>query len=116
MKEENQINFNDFAKLDLRIGKIINVEDHPNADKLYVLTINFGNEIGKRVIVAGLKPYYKKEDLKDKKAVFITNLEPVTLRGIKSEGMILAASTPDKSHICILKPDSEDIEEGSKIS
>ena len=107
------ISYDNFAKLDLRIGKIIKVEDHPNASRLLVLTVSFGDE--KRTIVAGLKEHYEKKQLEGKKAVFITNLEPRMLKGIESKGMILAASTEDKSKVAILEPE-KDLAEGSKIS
>ncbi len=75
--------------LDLRVGEITEVKEHPNADKLYVIEVNLGDE--KRTLVAGLKPYYKKDELKGKKGVVVANLEPAKLRGIESQGMILAA-------------------------
>src|SRR3989344_6525608 len=109
-----QIPFEDWEKCDLRVGKITKVEDHPKADKLYVLEVEFGEEIGKRTIVAGLKKHYTKEQLEDKSGVFIINLEPVALRGVKSEGMTLAAVNDDESIIAILQPEKE-IALGSKI-
>ena len=108
-----KIPFEDFSKLDLRVGKITKVEDHPNADKLYVLTVDL-NEESTRTIVAGLKPYYEKDQLENKKAIFIANLEPITLRGVESNGMILAASSEDKEKVTFLTTES-DIEVGSKI-
>ena len=110
----DKIPFADWQKLDLRVGKITQVEDHSKADKLYVLKVSFGQEIGERTIVAGLKKHYTKEQLKDKHGIFIVNLEPVVLRGIKSEGMTLAAVSDDESVIAILQPE-KDIEPGSKI-
>jgi len=74
--------------LDLRVARIIEVNDHPNADKLYVLQIDLGAE--KRQLVAGLKGHYSKEELKGKKIVVITNLKYAKLRGIESQGMLLA--------------------------
>ncbi len=76
--------------LDLRIGEILTVDDHPNADKLYVLKVNFGNE--QRQIVAGLKKYFPKEYVKGKKCVFLYNIKPALLRGLESNGMILVAN------------------------
>jgi len=108
-----KIPYSDFEKLDLRIGTILNVEDHPKADKLYVLKIDLG-ESAPRTIVAGLKTKYTHEQLKGKQAVFVANLESVTLRGIQSEGMILAASDENKENVFIIKPDKE-IQPGSKI-
>ena len=107
-----KIPYSDFAKLDLRVGKILEVEDHPNADKLYVLKVDL-NEDQPRTILAGLKPYYKKSDLKNKKAIFIANLEKRNIRGIESDGMILAADN-NEGKVIFLIPES-DIETGSKI-
>ena len=107
------IPFSIWDQCDLRVGKILKVEDHPKADKLYVLTVDLG-ELGTRTIVAGIKKHYTKEQLHDKLGVFIANLEPVTLRGINSEGMTLAAVNADESIVCILEP-SKKIEPGSKI-
>ena len=109
-----QIPFSDWEKLDIRVGKITKVEDHPKADKLYILEVNFGEEIGQRTIVAGLKKHYTKEQLEGKLGVFIVNLEPVVLRGIKSDGMTLAAVNGDESVIAILEP-NKDITLGSKV-
>ena len=108
-----KIPFTDFEKLDLRIGKIIEVQDHSKADKLYILTIDLG-EPAPRTIVAGLKTKYTHEQLKGKQAVFVANLEPINLRGIESNGMILAASSENKSDVVFIKPEKE-IQPGSKI-
>ncbi len=110
---EGKIPYEDFAKIELRIGKILEVTDHPKADKLLVLTVDFA-EGSPRTIVAGLKKQYKKEDLKGKKAVFVTNLEPANLRGVESNGMILAAVSADESQVVFIEPE-KDIKEGSKL-
>lgn len=109
-----KIPFSDFEKLDLRVGKIVEVEEHPKADKLYVMKVDLG-EGALRTIVAGLRKYYEKEELIGKKAVFAANLAPVTLRGVESNGMILAASIEDHSQVVFISPE-KDIEAGSKIS
>ena len=83
------LEFNDFMKVDLKVGKITNVEDHPNADKLYVVTLDDG-ESG-RTVCAGLKEYYSADELLGKTVVFVANLKPRPLRGVTSEGMMLAA-------------------------
>lgn len=108
-----KISFEDFEKLDLRVGKILSVEEHPRADKLYVLRVDIG-ESSPRIIVAGLRPYYPKESLLNKKAVFIANLAPRALKGIESNGMILAASSSNHEKVIFLSPE-KDIEPGSKI-
>jgi len=110
-----KIPYEDFAKLDIRVGKILEVEDHPNADKLYVLTVDLG-ENKPRTLVAGLKEFCDKKQLIGKRAIFIANLEKAKIRGIESDGMILAAVNHDKTQVCILSPDMEEIEIGSKVS
>ena len=105
-----KIKYEDFKKLDLRVATIKKVENHPNADKLYVLTIDLGDEM--RSLVAGIKNYYKPEELIDKQIIVVANLEPAKLRGIESNGMLLAAD--DKNNLVILTPEKK-IKEGSKI-
>ena len=107
------IKFSDWEKLDLRTGKIIEVKDIENTDKLYKLLLDLGKE--KRTLVAGLKPYYKKEELQGKECIVFTNLEPRKIRGIESQGMLLAASSEDKNKVRLLQPDKE-IKEGSRVS
>lgn len=95
------VGFNEFKKLDIKIGEVLTVEHVPNADKLYVLQVDLG---GKQVqLVAGLKQLYKEKELKGKKIVVVTNLDPVTIKGVRSEGMLLAAV--DKSDVSILTVD-----------
>ncbi|MDP6845016.1 MAG: methionine--tRNA ligase [Candidatus Thalassarchaeaceae archaeon] len=99
-KEENEmskapegtafLNFDTFMSVELRTGTITSVEDHPNADKLYVVKIDDGTDSG-RTVCAGLKPYYTIEEMTGKQVVFVANLEPRKLRGVVSEGMICAA-------------------------
>ena len=88
------ISYEDFAKLDIRVGTIIDVKPHPNADKLLILKIDQGKE-EPRQLVAGIKEHYTLEELKDKKIVFLANLDPKELRGELSQGMILAAVDND---------------------
>jgi methionyl-tRNA synthetase len=78
-----------FDKLQLRVAKIVGVERHPNAEKLYVEKLDLGDEY--RTIVSGLVPYYTVEELLNKNIVVVTNLEPANLRGVESNGMLLAA-------------------------
>jgi methionyl-tRNA synthetase len=106
------IKFSDWQKLDLRTAKILEVDDIKGADKLYNILVDFGKE--KRTLVAGLKPYYKAEELKGKTCIIFTNLEPRKIRGIESQGMVMAAVNEDESKVKLLQPD-EDIELGSKI-
>ena len=84
------ITLEEFKKLELKVAKIIEAEDHPNAQKLYVLTIDLGEKT--KQIVAGIKSSYRSEDLVGKQIVVVDNLEPAMLRGVESQGMLLAAS------------------------
>jgi methionyl-tRNA synthetase len=90
------INIQDFARVQLRVAKVLDVRDHPNASKLYILDVDLGPELGKRQLVAGLKPYMPPEALKDALVVVVANLEPALLRGERSEGMLLAAQDGDR--------------------
>jgi methionyl-tRNA synthetase len=96
------ISFQEFKKLDLKIAEIKEANDHPNADKLYVLKVELacGEE---RQIVAGIKGCYKKEDLLGRQIVLVANLEPAVIRGVESRGMLLA--TQDEKGISVLSPD-----------
>jgi methionyl-tRNA synthetase len=107
--------FSDWQKIDLRVAQIKEVEEIPGADKLYKLTLDVGEEIGERVICAGIKPYYPKKELKGKKIIYFSNLVPRKLKGIESQGMLLAASTENHEKVILLAPE-KDIEVGSRIS
>ena len=108
------ISFPDFEKLDLRVAEIKKAEEIEGADKLWKLTLDV-DELGKRIICAGIKNYYSKEELKGKKIIIVANLEPRKMKGILSEGMLLAASTESNENINLLTID-KNIENGSKIS
>jgi methionyl-tRNA synthetase len=97
------ISFEDFKKMDIKIGKVIEVKDHPNADKLYLIACDLGDS--KKQLIAGLKGSYSADELKGKQVVVLTNLEPAVIRGIKSEGMVLAASDDEK--ISVLVPEKQ---------
>ncbi len=92
----------DFRKIELRIGQIKEANDHPNADKLLVLLLDLGEGRTKQV-VAGIKGSYAKESLPGKFVVVVDNLEPALLRGVESQGMILAGS--DESGITVVVPE-----------
>jgi len=95
--------FSDWEKIDLRVAEILEVEEIKGADKLFKLKIDLGTET--RTIVAGIKPYYTKQELEGKRIIVFTNLEPKTLKGIESQGMLLAASNDDHSQVKLLQPD-----------
>ena len=112
--------FDDFKKVELRVAEIKSVEDIEGADKIYKLTVDLGcSDAINRVattIVAGIKQHYpNKEELIGKKVAVVANLEPRKLRGIESQGMLLAASNSDKSSVVLLTLD-RDIPNGSVIS
>jgi len=104
------IPFEDFKKLSIKIARIKEVKDHPNADKLYVIKIDVGGE--EKEVVAGIKKAYKPEDLKEKLVVVVDNLETATIRGVESKGMILATHDGDK--LAVLSPD-KDVSPGSTV-
>jgi methionyl-tRNA synthetase len=113
MEEKKEIiSYEDFAKLDLRVATIKKVEEIEGADKLYKLEVEIGKE--KRTICAGIKQNYKKEDLKGKQVIVIANLAPRKMKGIESEGMLLAAVSEDHSKVIILSPEKK-IDSGSKV-
>jgi methionine--tRNA ligase beta chain len=91
------------AKLDIRVGKITNVEKHPDADTLYVEKVDLGEE-KERTVVSGLVKYLKPEDLLNKHVVLLCNLKPAKMRNILSEAMVLAATSPDGAKVELLKP------------
>lgn len=95
--------YEEFRKIELKIAKIKEVNDHPNADKLYVIMVEVGDKT--KQIVAGIKNFYKKEDLVGREVVLVDNLDPAVIRGVESNGMLLAAS--DEKGIVIVTPDRE---------
>ena len=105
-----EITFDDFKKLDIRIGTVEKVEAHPNADKLWLLDVNFGGPT--RRIVTGLRGIYESDDLLGKKIAVLVNLAPAKFRGEESNGMLLAAE--DNDVVSLLQPDKE-IEDGSEV-
>ncbi len=114
------IAFEDFAKIDLRVARIVQAEPHPNADKLLKLQLDDGSG-QPRQICAGVRAYYKPEDLVGRLIVIVANLAPRTLRGEESRGMLLAASDAPKDapegerNVVILTPMAE-VATGSVVS
>lgn len=111
-KKENLIDIEDFLKLDLRIAEILSAERVEGTDKLVKLSIKIGDE--ERVLLAGIAQFYSEDELKGKKVVVIKNLKPRKMRGIESQGMLLAASN-DNGDLTVLTVDKE-IESGAKVS
>jgi methionyl-tRNA synthetase len=109
----NTIQYDDFAKIDLRVATVIECKPHPNADKLLLLQVDLGTE--KRQICAGLKQFYQPEQLVGKQIIVVANLAPRTMRGEVSQGMLLAASNTDRTSVIVISP-SQPIDNGSKVS
>ncbi|MGB3776368.1 MAG: methionine--tRNA ligase subunit beta, partial [Leeuwenhoekiella sp.] len=107
------IQYEDFTKLDMRVGTILEAEKMPKADKLLVLKVDTGIDV--RTIVSGLAEHYAPEDIVGKKVTVLVNLAPRKLRGTMSEGMILMATTAE-GKVIFLNPDMEDVENGAGIS
>jgi len=106
----NIISYDEFKQIDLRVGKVISAEEVSGTDKLLKLEISLGEE--KRTIVAGVKKHYSAEEILGKRIIVVCNLQPVKLRGIESQGMLLAAV--DNNDVVLLTVDKE-IREGSKV-
>ncbi|QDV33484.1 methionine--tRNA ligase subunit beta [Tautonia plasticadhaerens] len=105
------ISYDDFAKIELRIAKVLEARPHPNADKLLLLQVDVGDQ--QKQIVAGIKQHYAPENLIGKSIVIVNNLEPAMLRGEASNGMLLAASSGDQ--VVLLTPDDPTCLPGSKV-
>ena len=108
---ELEISFDEFQKLDIRVGKIIDANQVPSSRNLIRMIVDFGTE--KRQAVAGLIQWYKPEDLVGKKCAFILNLQRRKLMGVESQCMIFAAED-DKGNVVVLQPE-KDIAQGSRI-
>jgi methionine--tRNA ligase beta chain len=107
------ITIDDFAKIKLRVAKVLEAKPHPQADKLLLLKVDLGDE--QRQLCAGIRGYYQPEELVGKNIVVVANLAPRQMRGELSQGMLLAASTPDRSQVILLTTD-RDVPPGSSIS
>lgn len=106
-----QVDIDDFAALELRVGQVTAAEPHPKADRLLVLTLAVGPET--RTVVSGIKQHYTSEELVGKKVIVVCNLKPVQLRGVESQGMILAAE--DAEGNLALAALDRDLPSGSEV-
>jgi methionyl-tRNA synthetase len=104
------ITIEDFAKIELRVGTVTSAKPHPAADRLIVLSVNVGPE--ERQLVAGIKAHYEPGALVGRQVVVVTNLQPARLRGVESQGMLLAAT--DGERIVLLGPD-QPVSPGSPV-
>lgn len=107
---ETKVTYEEFRKVVLKVATIKDVKPHPNADKLYLVTVDVGGVT--KQVVAGIRPFYTEDSLKDKQVVIVENLQPAVIRGIESHGMLLAAS--DDNGISVLSPDRR-VKEGSLV-
>lgn len=96
------ISIDDFRHIELRVATVTAAAPHPNADRLLVLTIDLGSE--QRQLVAGIRAHYADQDLIGKQVVVVANLQPASLRGVESQGMLLAASD-DQGRLAIVTPE-----------
>ena len=104
------ISIQDFSEVDLRVAEIKAVEEHPNADKLLILKVDAGD--GEKQLVAGIKNHYSAEELIGRKIIIVNNLAPAVLRGVESQGMLLAAKDDDK---VVLLTTEKDVKPGSRV-
>jgi len=105
------IKFEDFARMDIRVGNVLTAVELEESDKLIKLEVDFG-EMGKRQIIAGIKAWYKPKDLIGRQLVFIVNIEPRKMMGFESQGMVLAADSEDG--VAVLFPEKE-VKNGTSI-
>jgi methionyl-tRNA synthetase len=109
---DQRISIDDFAKVDMRVGEIVSAEPVPGAQKLLKLKVDIGTEV--RQVVAGIAEYYKPDDIVGMKVVLVTNLQPRKLRGVESNGMIVAASVGEEGRP-VLVTFKEDVPKGAKL-
>ena len=105
------ISFQDWQKAELKVAKIIVAEDIPGKDKLYKLQIDLGSE--QRQIIAGIKPFFEKEELQGKNIIVVANLEPVIIAGLKSQAMLLAAEDSEGKYKLVSIDDK--VEAGTSV-
>jgi methionyl-tRNA synthetase len=105
------VTIDEFRRLELKVGTVKSAEPHPNADRLLVLRVDLGSE--ERQILAGIRAHYLAEDLVGKQIVVVANLEPAKLRGMESQGMLLAASDNDR---VIILTTEKPVTAGARVS
>ncbi|MBU0997984.1 methionine--tRNA ligase subunit beta [Patescibacteria group bacterium] len=108
----DNISFEDFQKLDIRIAKVLEAEAVEGVDKLIKLTLEVG-ELGERTIVSGIRDWYTPEELVGKKIVYLSNIEEKEIKGVKSQGMLLAPE--DENGNCVLLIPEKEIDSGTKV-
>ncbi len=113
VQKNDYITIDDLSKVELKVGQILEVSRVEKSDKLYKLTVDIGSE--KRTIVSGLVNYYKEDELLNKQVVVVTNLKPAKLRGVESQGMLLAAGDDDVVKLLVLDNNAGTLENGANI-
>ncbi len=118
MSEEMKsvINFEQFSAIDLRVGRVIEATEHPNADKLLVLKVDLGEDIGVRQVLAGIKGFYTPEEVVGKSIVVVVNLAPRVMRGLESQGMLLAAVVGQPAESLALLTVDREMPAGTRVS
>lgn len=106
----DEVSYEDFAKLEIRIGKVLSAEPIEESEKLMKIVVDFDGD--ERQVIAGIKKHYSPDDLVGNKFVFVTNLQRRKIMGLESQAMILAAE--DENNLSVLKP-QKDVKEGSRI-
>lgn len=106
------ITIEDFIKVDIRIGEVVDASNVENSSKLIALQVDFGAEIGKRQILTGMQKWFAPEDFKGNKYMFIVNMKPRKMAGTESQGMIIATDVDEKP---FLIPIDTSVKNGSKI-
>lgn len=108
---KKMVSFGDFKKIEMKAAKVLEVTDIPGKDKLYKITIDLGGE--QRTIVAGIKEFYSQDELKGMTIVVVSNLEPATIAGVKSEAMLLAAVGKDGKPTLVVT--EKEVEPGTPV-
>ena len=111
MTMADEITYDDFAKIELRVARVLEARPHPNAERLLLLQVDLGDQ--QKQIVAGIRQHYTPEQLTGKLIVVVNNLAPAILRGETSNGMLLAATSGER--VIVLTPDDPDCVPGAKV-
>ena len=109
-----QITWNDFAKVEFRIGEIVEAKNVETSEKLIRMVVDFGEELGQKIVFSGIRKFYQPEELLNKKTMFVVNMVPKKIMGEESGAMIFGAEdeTLDKMSILILE---KDLPNGTKV-
>jgi len=109
-----QITYDDFAKVEFRIGEIVESKNVEGSDKLIRLVVDFGLELGQKIVYSGIKHWYSPDELLNKKTVFVVNMIPKKIMGEESQAMIFASEDEENNQLSILLLDKE-LPNGTKV-